>query len=124
MEMDSHWGHEHVVQLAVGVELLTVWLAMLPLLVCLALLPLAVGVELLTVWLAMLPLLVRLALLPLAVGVELLAVGVGLLLAAWVLARLLPQDFPVLCLDLDQLCAASGLHESQTPPTSFSSISF
>ena len=103
MKMDSHWGHEHVVQL----ELLTVWLAMLPLLVCLALLPLAVGVELLTVWLAMLPLLVRLALLPLGV-----------------LARLLPQDFPALCLDLDQLCAASGLHESQTPPTSFSSVSF
>ena len=95
MKMDSHWGHEHVVQL----ELLAVWLAMLPLLVCLALLPLAVGVELLTVWLAMLPLLVRLAMLPLAV------------VAAWVLARLLPQDFPVLCLDLDQLCAASGLHE-------------
>ena len=87
------------------------------LVLCLALLPLAVGVELLAVWLA---------LLPLPVGVGLLAVW-GLL-ALWLallplaplaalegLARPLELRFLVqvlvLCLDLDQLCAASGLHE-------------
>ena len=109
------------------------------LVVCLALLPLAVGVELLAVWLPLSTtttttttttatelLAVWLALLPLPVGVGLLAVW-GLL-ALWLallplaplaalegLARPLELRFLVqvlvLCLDLDQLCAASGLHE-------------
>ena len=110
------------------------------LVLCLALLPLAVGVELLAAWLPLSTttttttttttatelLAVWLALLPLPVGVGLLAVW-GLL-ALWLallplaplaalegLARPLELRFLVqvlvLCLDLDQLCAASGLHE-------------
>ena len=119
MVFDPHWGLEHV-ELVQEVGLLAALL-----LVCLALLPLAVGVELLAVWLA---------LLPLPVGVGLLAVwglllAVRGLLAVWEgrdhalaplaalegLARPLELRFLVqvlvLCLDLDQLCAASGLHE-------------
>ena len=87
------------------------------LVLCLALLPLAVGVEVLAVWLA---------LLPLPVGVGLLAVW-GLLALSLALLPLAPLaaleglarplelrflvQVLVLCLDLDQLCAASGLHE-------------
>ena len=70
------------------------------LLVCLALLPLAVGVELLAVWLALLPLAPLAALEGLARPLEL---------------RFLVQVL-VLCLDLDQLCAASGLHVHEIMP--------